>query len=75
MSESKAEKTILKSYVHYEDLDTLLEREDIIVETTMNAINRENEYNKDYTLKYLDSNILVREDKFILEVLIEKINN
>lgn len=72
---SKAEKTILKTYVHYDDLDTLLNRQDIVIDTTKNAIFRENNYTNKYTLEYLDSNILVKENKFILEVLIEKINN
>lgn len=70
-----AEKTskILKSYINYDSLDKLLNRQDIIIDTTKNAINRGNDSRSDYTLEYLDSQILSKENgKYSLMILIKK---
>lgn len=70
-----AEKTseILKSYINYDSLDKLLNRQDTIIDTTKNAINRGNDSRSDYTLEYLDSQILSKENgKYILMILIKK---
>lgn len=68
-------KDTMKLYSSFKDMQTLLDRKDIVINTVLNAIKRENQHN-DYTLEYKDSQILSKEDNtFLLEVILNKIYN
>lgn len=65
------QRELIRTYVTYDDLDTLMGRKNIIIDTVNNAINRENQ-DSDYILSYNDDQILVQEDKYVLMITINK---
>lgn len=65
------QRELIKTYVTYNDLDTLMSRKKIIIDTVNNAINRENQDN-DYILSYNDDQVLVQDDKYVLMITINK---
>lgn len=67
------QRELIKTYVPYNDLDTLMSRKKIIIDTVINAINRENLDEGDFILSYNDSKVLINENnKYVLMILINK---
>lgn len=74
MSNTKAEKAnLIKTSVIYNTIEEALNRKDVIAATLKNAVERENQTNKTFTLEYVDSQIIAKEDgRFILQSIISK---
>lgn len=74
MSNTKAEKAnLIKTSVIYNTIEEALKRKDVIAATLKNAVERENQTNKTFTLEYVDSQIIAKEDgRFILQSIISK---
>lgn len=64
--------TLLKTYITYDSLDKLLNRQEIVVDTTKRAIERENNLDNEYILSFIDTQITVKENKYVLIILINK---
>lgn len=62
-----------KTYVRYNTIEELFDRQETIIEATKKAINRES--NNNYRYEYLDSQIVTtNEGTFVLELIIQKTN-
>lgn len=69
------EKANLKLYANFDNLETLLNRQQMVIDTVKNAIERDNETNEDFQLEYIDSQVISKEQgKYKLMLIVKQLD-